>query len=85
MFNVNRDAVAGERRVTRGRRRRGTPRDRVQPWRACRVILRDVTARSLIDRLGLGLAITNRVARLHGLRLSFRRSEFGGLQADLST
>lgn len=34
---------------------------------------------------GLGLAITNRVAKLHGLRLSFRRSEFGGLQADLST
>jgi signal transduction histidine kinase len=32
---------------------------------------------------GLGLDITSRVARLHHMRLDLRRSEFGGLHAEL--
>ena len=35
------------------------------------------------DGHGLGLAITRRVARLHGLTLAFARSEAGGVQVDL--
>jgi signal transduction histidine kinase len=33
---------------------------------------------------GLGLDITRRVAELHGLKLSFQASEYGGLQVELS-
>jgi signal transduction histidine kinase len=36
------------------------------------------------DGQGLGLHITHRVAALHGLSLTFKKSEYGGLQVDLA-
>jgi two-component system sensor histidine kinase BaeS len=33
---------------------------------------------------GLGLDIAHRVAQLHGFALAFRRSEYGGLEAELA-
>src|SRR4029079_19421331 len=33
---------------------------------------------------GLGLDIAHRVAKLHGFALAFRRSEYGGLEAELA-